>query len=99
MGGADPVRGHAGWQMACARRTPRAAAPALTVVMLVAVGALVAAGAAAGTSYASGGAEGERQRLGGSAVAATTCNMLSSESHSSTDARQLRDDGTAAEGD
>ena len=74
MGGADPVRGHAGWQMACARRTPRAAAPALTVVMLVAVGALVAAGAAAGTSYASGGAEGERQRLGGSAVAATTCN-------------------------
>ena len=74
MGGADPARGHAGWQMACARRTPRAAAPALTVVMLVAVGALVAAGAAAGTSYASGGAEGERQRLGGSAVAATTCN-------------------------
>ena len=41
MGGADPARGHAGWQTERARRRPRAAALALTIVMLVAVSALV----------------------------------------------------------
>ena len=46
MGGVDPGRAHASWQMAHGGRARCAAALALLVVVLMAVGALVVAGEA-----------------------------------------------------
>ena len=71
MGGADPGRAHASWQMARVGRARCAAALALLVVVLVAVGALAVAGEATGATEAGAGAREDGQRCRERAGAAT----------------------------